>query len=252
MIKCVVVDDELPAIDVLATYINQLPGIELAGTATNPLEGIEIIKQTHPDVAFLDVQMQEMNGLELMQLLDKETLVVFCTAYSEFAIRSYDLRAVDYLMKPIRLPRFMQAIERVADMMSAKSTIVPEAIPDDYLFVKTEHKGKMIKIDMQDIDFVEALRNYVAFYRGKQKTLAYISMKELENRLPKSQFIRVHKSFIVAIKQVSSMEYSELILKNTSRHIPIGNNYKALFMDLLKDKLLFWGTVASIMCEGTG
>lgn len=238
MIKCVIIDDEQPAINVIKKYIDRLPNLQLIGEATNPLVGIDIIKKEKPDVVFLDIQMDEMNGIDVMKIIADNTLVVFCTAYSEFAVTSYDLDAIDYLMKPIEFNRFVKAVQRVSDAIAAKPSVCEEAIPNDYIFVKAGLRGKMLKIDLDDIDLVEARNNYVAFYRGANKTLAYLTMKELEERLPGSQFMRVHKSYIVALRQISSMENNELILKKLPTHIPIGANYKEPFMEKMKSKLM--------------
>lgn len=238
MIRCVIIDDEQPAINVLKKYINRLPNLELVGTETNPLLGIEIIKKEKPDVVFLDIQMDEMNGIEVMKILGDTVNVVFCTAYSEFAVTSYELDAVDYLMKPIEFNRFVKAVQRVMDVLAHQPGANNDAIPNDYIFVKAGQRGKMLKIDLDDIDFVEGMSNYIAFHRGTQKTLAYLTMKELEERLPGSQFMRVHKSYIVALKQISLMENNELILKKLSKRIPIGANYKDAFMEKMKNKLM--------------
>lgn len=238
MIRCVIIDDEQPAINVLKKYIDRLPNLELVAVETNPLLGIEIIRKEKPDVVFLDIQMDEMNGIEVMKILGDCTNVVFCTAYSEFAVTSYELDAVDYLMKPIEFNRFVKAVQRVTDVVTHQPCSNPDAIPNDYIFVKAGQRGKMLKIDLDDIDFVEGMNNYVAFHRGPQKTLAYLTMKELEERLPNSQFMRVHKSYIVALKQISSMENNELILKKLPKRIPIGANYKDAFMERMKNKLM--------------
>lgn len=238
MIRCVIIDDEEPAINILKKYIERLPNLELVKTETNPLLGIEMIKREKPDVVFLDIQMDEMNGIDVMKILGDSVNVVFCTAYSEFAVTSYDLDAVDYLMKPIEFNRFVKAVKRINDVISHQQCADSEAIPNDYIFVKAGQRGKMLKIDLDDIDFVEGMNNYVAFHRGSQKTLAYLTMKELEERLPGSQFIRVHKSFIVALKQISLMENNELALKKLSKRIPIGANYKDAFIERMKNRLM--------------
>ena len=236
--KCIIIDDEQPAINVIKKYIGRLSTLQLIGTATNPLEGIELIKKEKPDVVFLDIQMDEMNGIDVMKIISDDTLVVFCTAYSEFAVTSYDLAAIDYLMKPIEFNRFVKAVQRVSDALSVQPSVFEEAIPNDYIFVKAGQRGKMLKIDLDDIDLVEAKNNYIAFHRGANKTLAYLTMKEMEERLPASQFMRVHKSYIVALKQISSMENNELILKKLSIRIPIGAIYKEVFMERMRKRLM--------------
>lgn len=238
MIKCIIIDDEQPAINVLKNYISRLPDLKLIATETNPLLGIEIIKTEKPDLVFLDIQMDEMNGIEVMKIISDITKVIFCTAYSEFAVTSYELDAVDYLMKPIDFNRFAKAVQRVTDSIAQQPSVFTEALLNDYIFVKAGQRGKMLKIDLDDIDYVEAMNNYIAFHRGSQKTLAYLTMKELEERLPSGSFMRIHKSYIVALKQISSMENNELILKKISTRIPIGANYKEIFMKRMEQKLM--------------
>lgn len=238
MIRCVIIDDEQPAINVLKRYIDRIPNLELVGTETNPIAGIELIKNENPDVVFLDIQMEQLNGIEVVKILGDRTKIVFCTAYSEFAVTSYEFDAVDYLMKPIEFNRFLKAVQRVSDVLSHRSFCNLEAIPNDYIYVKAGKRGKLLKIDLDDIDYVEALNNYVAFHQGKRQTVAYLSLKEVEEKLPKSQFMRIHKSFVVALKQISSMENNELVLKNVSERIPIGASYKEVFLEKMKSKLM--------------
>jgi DNA-binding LytR/AlgR family response regulator len=238
MIRSVIIDDESPAIKVLKRYIDRLPNIEVVGTETNPLAGIELIRAEKPDVVFLDIQMDELSGIEVAKLIGDKIKIVFCTAYSEFAVTSYEFDAVDYLMKPIEFNRFVKAVQRVTDALAHRSTAQLEGIPNDYIYVKAGRRGKLLKIDFDDIDFVESLNNYVTFHRGAVATPAYLSLKELELKLPASQFMRVHKSFIVAVKQISSMENNQLILKNGSMRIPIGASYKEIFLESMKDKLM--------------
>ena len=236
MIKCVIIDDEQPAISVLENYIKRLPHLELVGTATNPLTGIDLVDTTKADLVFLDIQMDEMNGIEVIKLLDPKINVIFCTAYSEFAVTSYDLNAVDYLMKPIPFDRFVKAVRKIKSVDSFILSNESDSISNDYIFVKTEHKGKMIKIDLHDIDFIEAMSNYIAFYTGKSKTLVYSSMKEIESYLPSSKFIRIHKSYIVAFDKIVSVENNRILFKNRTEQIPISNSYKSAFMQVLSIK----------------
>ena len=182
--------------------------------------------------------MDEMNGIEVARVLD-DCKVVFCTAYSEFAVTSYEVNAVDYLMKPIEFNRFVKAVNRLNNVIDHRTQFTNEAIANDYFYVKMGIKGKMLKIEVDDIDYVEARSNYVAIYRGQEMTLVYLSMKELEERLPGSQFMRVHKSYIVSLKQISLLENNELVLKKKiTKRIPVGANYKAAFLERMKDKLM--------------
>lgn len=238
MIKCVIIDDEQDAINVLKRFIEKLPNLKLVGESTNPITGLEIIKREEPDLVFLDIQMDQMSGIELAKAVQQDTKIVFCTAYTEFAVESYDLNAIDYLMKPVMFPRFTRSVQRVMDALASRPSVTEEAIPNDYIFVKAGQKEKMIRIDFDDIDFVESQDHYIAFYSGDKKTMAYLSLKKIEERLPSSQFMRVHRSYIVALKQIVSLTNGELVLKRSSMRIPLGAFYKEAFMNRMKDKLM--------------
>ena len=238
MIKCVIIDDEQPAINVLENYIKRVPYLQLVGTATNPILGIELINSTKAELVFLDIQMDEMNGIDVMKVLPDNIKVIFCTAYSEFAVTSYELNAVDYLMKPIPFDRFASAIKKISPLNITSLANESVTTSNDYIFVKTEQKGKMVKIDLDDIDFIEAMNNYIAFYRGNSKTLVYSTMKEIEGHLPSSKFLRIHKSYIIAINKITSVDNNCITLKNRSEQIPVSLTYKPAFMQVLSNKVL--------------
>ena len=237
MLKCVIIDDEQSAIDVLIRYVQKIPDLELAGTETDAIKGLAMVQKLKPDVLFLDIQMEGLNGLELAAMLPDNIQVIFCTAYTEFAVNSYEIGGIDYLVKPIPFNRFMKAVQRLSNLEIPFDMRV-SAIPEDYLFVKTETKGKRKKIDLDDIDFVEAKNNYVAFHCGEVTTLAAASLKQLEDYLPTSQFIRVHKSYIVPYRQITAVENSQLVLKGVKVKIPIGESYKRDLLEKMNKRLL--------------
>lgn len=153
-LKCLVVDDEEPAIEVIKYFINQVPFLSLEAFTTNPMEAIQIINRQSIDLAFIDIQMPELSGLDLIRTIGGKCGAILTTAYSEFAAEGFDLEVIDYLVKPIRFPRFLRAANRALQMIAPAETLTEQADPlaDDYLFVKTEAKGKMIKINLKDID----------------------------------------------------------------------------------------------------
>jgi two-component system, LytTR family, response regulator len=155
-------------------------------------------------------------------------------------LESYELDVVDYLLKPIRLPRFLQAVQKATKELEEHNDekLTPVNDADDYIFVKTESKGKLLKINLDEIDYIEGMKNYVAIYCGAKKTLVYTSMKDLEERLSKKQFIRVHKSFIIPISKVTGIEGNILRLKNVAAEILIGDNYKADLMEIIRNKMI--------------
>lgn len=240
MINCIIVDDEQHAIDILVHYVKQTPHLNLVATTTNPIEALQIIAEQKIDLIFLDIQMPELSGMDLIKAINGKANVILTTAYSEFALESYELDVVDYLLKPIRLPRFLQAVQKVIKetedhVEENHSVLDPE---DGYIFVKTESKGKLLKINLGDIDYIEGMKNYVAIFCGQKKTLVYTSMKDLEERLSKNQFIRVHKSFIIPISKITGIEGNLLRLKNVAAEILIGDNYKADLMEIIRNKMI--------------
>jgi two-component system, LytTR family, response regulator len=236
MINCIIVDDEQHAIDILLHYVKQTPQLNLVGTSTNPLEAMQMVNQQKIDLVFLDVQMPELSGIDFVRAINNKVKVILTTAYSEFALESYELDVVDYLLKPIRFSRFMQAVQKAASLIEGAQGA--QGNEDDYIFVKTESKGKVLKINLADIDYIEAMKNYVAIHRSGQKTLVHTSMKELEERLPVKQFIRVHKSFIIPISKISGIEGNRLLVKGVTAEIMIGENYKNELMELVKNRMI--------------
>jgi two-component system LytT family response regulator len=232
MINCIVVDDEPHAIEVLVHYVKQTPHLHLVASFTNPIEALQQLIRQRVDLVFLDIQMPEISGIDFIKAIQGKSKVILTTAYSEFALEGYDLYVVDYLLKPIRLPRFLAAVQKAVEQINANEQ------EDDYIFVKTESKGKLLKINLADIYFIESMKNYVAIHRAGQKTLVYTSMKEMEERLPKKQFIRVHKSFIIPISGITGIEGNLVRLKNTTAEILIGENYKPELMEIIRGKMI--------------
>jgi DNA-binding LytR/AlgR family response regulator len=235
MINCIIVDDEQHAIDILEHYIKQTPHLQLAGSFTNPIEALQLVGTQKIDLVFLDIQMPELSGIDFIKTIQGKSKVILTTAYSEFALEGYDLYVVDYLLKPIRLPRFLAAVQKATEQLGSTS---PLEAGDEYMFVKTESKGKLLKIDFADIDLVESMKNYMAIHRKGEKILVYTSMKELEERLPKKQFLRVHKSFIIPIANITGIEGNLVRLKNITIDVMIGDNYKAELMEIIRGKMI--------------
>jgi DNA-binding LytR/AlgR family response regulator len=240
MINCIIVDDEQHAIDILVHYVKQTPHLNLVGSTTNPIEALQMVTAQKADLVFLDIQMPELSGIDFVKAINGKAKIIITTAYSEFALEGYELDVIDYLLKPIRLPRFLQAMQKAVNALETVSTAqeVVEENSDDDLFVKTEAKGKLLKINLADIDYIEGMKNYVAIHQGTQKILVNTSMKELEERLPHKQFLRVHKSFIIPLLKITGIEGNLLRLKNISAEILIGENYKTRLMELIRNKMI--------------
>jgi two-component system LytT family response regulator len=239
MIDCLVVDDEQHAIDILKHYIDQTPFLRLAASTTNPMEALQVVHEQAIELIFLDIQMPELSGIDFIKAIQGKAKVILTTAYSEFALESYDLDVVDYLLKPIRFPRFLQAVQKAAKETTEYGKEQPETeVEDDYIFVKTESKGKLLKINLADIDYIEGMKNYVAIHCAEKKTLVYTSMKELEERLPHKSFLRVHKSFIIPVAKITGIEGNLVRLKGVKDEILIGESYKSDLMEIIRGKMI--------------
>lgn len=238
MINCIIVDDEQHAIDILVHYVKQTPHLNLVASFTNPIEALQLLGDQKIDLVFLDIQMPELSGIDFIKTIHGKSKVILTTAYSEFALEGYELYVLDYLLKPIRLPRFLAAVQKAVEQINAGNATQHETPGDDYIFVKTESKGKLLKINLADIDFIESMKNYMVIHRSGQKTLVYTSMKELEEHLPKTYFIRVHKSFIIPVNRITGIEGNLVRLKNVTTEIQIGETYKAELMEIIRGKMI--------------
>ena len=234
MIRCIIVDDEQPAIDVLRYYIGRIPSLELVAAFTDPLKALQFLNETAVDLLFLDIQMPELSGLDLVKAIRGRSKVILTTAYSEFVSEGYELEVADYLLKPIPFPRFLKAVQRVEETNPNEEP----PVSDDYFFVKTELKGKVLKINIRDIDYVESMNNYIAIHHGGTKTIAYLNMKDLEERLPSRYFMRIHRSYIIALEKIVAIEGNTVQLHNNDRELLLGDTYRAAFLERMKGRLL--------------
>lgn len=227
-IDCYVVDDEKHAIEALSDYINQTPGWNLVGTETRPLHAFQEItsKRVKPDVTFLDIDMPKLSGMQLSELIRPHTEIIFSTAYPSYALPAFERNALDYLLKPITYERFLKTVSRAQEILRAKK-IQPV---QEYFFIHSDKKSKMLKINTNEISYIQGLSNYIQLHTvsGNIHTI-YISMKELSEKLPYEQFFRTHRSFIVNINQVELIQGNGVILKDKT-HIPLGVAYKEEFL----------------------
>jgi len=232
-IKCLIVDDEPPAIRLLKNYIGKVTFLECVETTTNPLEAIAIIDRDEIDLVFLDIQMPELTGIQLSKLIDKKTKVIFTTAYPQFAIESYNLNAIDYLLKPFEFERFYQAVLKLKNKPVAKNIISSK---DTFIFIKTDGKNNFEKVYVKDICYIEGLKNYVAIHLKDRQIITYNTLKHIEEYLPENEFIKIHKSYIISLFHIDKTDSLSVHIKNDS--LPIGDTYKQSFFDTIKKKKL--------------
>jgi len=232
--KCIIVDDEPLGIEILESYVKRMPDMDLIGKCNNALEASEFLKNHKVDLMFLDIQMPEITGLEFMRSIANPPLVVFCTAYPDFAVEGFELNAIDYLLKPVGFDRFSKTIERAREYISMKKNDTVEApdLENDHIFIKSNQK--QVKLSYDQIMYVEAFADYVKLYTPEKRYITLQTMKNMEQKLPKEKFIRVHRSFIVGIKYINTFNSSELEIGSVK--IPVGKNYKDEFLLKLRSK----------------
>jgi two-component system LytT family response regulator len=233
-IRCLIIDDKPLAIDILADYTRKTPFLELIATTTNPIEGLSIIREQQIDLVFLDIQMPELTGLQFMKIAGKQCKVILTTAYSEYALDGFEHDVIDYLLKPIAFDRFYRAAEKAMQSIGNSFDKIPP-LPqaeqrNEYLFVKTEHRIQ--KVNLRDILFVEGLQNYISINTGTERILSLQPLKKIEETLPQKEFIRVHKSFIIALRHITAIERSRIFIGESI--IPIGDNYREGFYGIIE------------------
>ena len=234
-ITCLIVEDEPLARNLLTDYVRKVPSLELVDVCSSPLAAIEVLKQKKVDVLFLDIQMPEITGITLLKVLQKKPLVVLTTAYSEYALESYDFDVVDYLLKPITLERFLKAVDRVSQRLESGGTIaspkekLPIAEGQDFIFVKDG--TKLVRIRYADILYVKGLKDYVTIYTRQQKITSLQRLKVLEDTLPSSKFIRIHNSYIVALDAIDAIHRGDVQIGTAM--LPISDSYKKNFKEFI-------------------
>jgi len=234
-IRCIILDDEFPAVQLLSDYVLKTAGLELALKTTSPTEAIAWIAENKADLIFLDVQMPELTGIEVMNIIrHSQTKVILTTAYAEYALAGYEHDIVDYLLKPVTFERFLIAAGKAKERLNLKATEVkndsnPNNRPE-FVFIKTEYRIQ--KILLSSILYIEALGDYIAFHTTTNgKILSLERMKNIEETLPKQDFIRIHKSYLINIHQIDYLERARIVINK--EYLPVGDSYK----EAVKQKL---------------
>lgn len=235
-IRCIVIDDEPIARRGMQEYIAQVGFLELAGVFENPQKAYALLGQQHIDLIFLDIEMPKLSGIDFLKSLDAPPLIIVATAYPEYAVEGYELDVVDYLVKPVPLPRFLKAVNKANDILSTrldgKMNVVKQG---GYFFVK--ENGKFIRVLYEEVLFAEALQNYVAIHLPERRIVTYITLSVLEKQLPAAMFMRVHKSYIVSLDKISSIDGNTALVGLTG--IPVSRKIKdQLVQRVLDNKLL--------------
>ncbi|MNX45139.1 Sensory transduction protein LytR [compost metagenome] len=245
-LKCIAVDDEPLALDIIEDYVSKVPFLELVKRTENAIEALQMVQAGGVDIVFLDIQMPELTGIQFLKIASGKANYILTTAYSQYASESYDLNVSDYLLKPIAFDRFYKAVEKVHNRVKVTSppdstiqplmAIVPAPQPvnpiQDFIFVKTEHKIQ--KIELDDILYIEGLKDYISIFTKTERVITLQNMKKMEETLPKGKFIRVHKSYIIALDKIESIERSRISI--CGKTIPIGDTYRDEFFKHIDNK----------------
>ena len=234
---CLIVDDEPMARKLMEQYVAKVPYLGLVQSCANPLLAIEVLQQQAVDILFLDINMPEITGLTLLKVLQKKPLVVLTTAYSEYALEGYELDVADYLLKPITFERFLKSVEKLTarlqntspPMASALPTVASREVELPYIFVKDG--TKLVKVMMQEILYIEGLKDYVGICTKDRKIVTLQTMKALEAQLPESKFIRIHNSYIVAYDAIEAIDRDKVQIGNV--FLPVSESYRKTFREFL-------------------
>lgn len=227
--SCIIIDDEEIARDLLENFIGRISHLRLLGKFSNPLEALSSIGTASVDIIFLDIQMPAMTGIEFMDTLSSTPAIIFTTAYDQYALKAYELSVIDYLLKPFSFTRFLQAVNKATELIElkhkAKSATLPpsnDKPPLEFLLIKADHK--VHRLYLKDILYIQSMKEYVVYFTDQGKIMALGSLKHLEEELPPTDFMRIHKSYIVAKNRVNSLYGNQLELGDIT--LPIGGSYK--------------------------
>jgi two-component system LytT family response regulator len=242
MIRCLIVDDEPLALHILEDYMSKIPFLQLVKATTNPIEALTLVQEGAADLVFLDVQMPELTGIQFLRIANGKAKVILTTAYPQYALEGYELDVIDYLLKPIAFDRFFKAVQKAQSVLqpAAAKPIQAEATRQqpqqdfisDFIFVKTEHKIQ--KVYLNDILFIEGLKDYISIFTSAERIITLQNMKKMEDALPTKYFIRVHKSYIVSVNKIDSIERSRIFIGE--KIIPVGDTYREEFFKVIDGK----------------
>lgn len=237
IIQCIAVDDEPLALNILEEYIKKIPYLDLKMTFTSALECIDYLKQNKVDLLFLDIQMEELSGIQLLKVLKDRPEVIFTTAYNKYAIQGFDLDVTDYLLKPISFERFLIAVDKVYEKINLKKSPVvtshetsSKSGEKDFFFVKTEFR--LQKVFLSDILYIEGMGDYVRIVTTKERIMTLQSFKKVESVLTEPRFVRVHRSYMIALDKITSVERNRIRIGD--QLIPVGENYRKAFFAMLE------------------
>ncbi len=242
MINVIIVDDEPLALDVLETYIEKIPELNLVKRCNNALEANDALKNFDVDLMFLDIQMPQLTGTDFLKTLSNPPLVVFTTAYANYAIEGFELNAIDYLLKPISLERFMKAVNKAVEQieLQRKDSAATITSSDDPNFIFVKADKKLIKVSYNEIIYIEGLKDYVIIRQDTGRIITLQTMKSLEEKLPVGIFKRIHRSYIINLNRINAIvgNMVEITEKGQTKHLPVGKNYRDELLEIINKNRL--------------
>ncbi|MDM1398967.1 response regulator transcription factor [Myroides odoratimimus] len=233
-IRCYILDDEPLAVALLSDYVQKSPQLVLVGSSTSALTSLTELQQLDVDLCFIDIQMPELTGLQIMNLLGRKTYFIITSAYNQYALEGYEHNVIDYLLKPITYERFFKSIQKTSPIIQQNNIVTtpPKIDQENHLFIKTD--GKHIKVLFNDLKYIEGLKDYLVLHLVNERLITLCTLKEMEDKLPSHLFIRVHKSFIINKQHLDAIERNRLYIDKAI--IPIGETYKKTVLgQLLKE-----------------
>lgn len=231
--NCVILDDEPLAVELLSKYVSETENLFLSFATTDAFAAIQFIQKNKVDIIFLDVQMPELSGIQMLKIIGNKYKVIFTTAYTDYALESYEYNITDYLLKPITQERFLKAVDK-ATTTGIAAPLKSNGIDNDFIFIKSD--SKIIKVNLTEILFIEGLKDYISIQTTKEKLITLQNLKTLEQHLSAHQFIRVHKSYIVALNKIDTIEKNRIFIGTTA--IPVGETYKDVFLKRIEGNRL--------------
>ncbi len=232
-LSCIIVDDEPVARKILHEFVDHVPFMDLQGKFENATKAEAFLKNNAVDIIFLDIEMPKVSGLQFLQKMNIESMVILTTAFPQYALEGYELDIIDYLLKPFAFNRFLKAVQKAKDYHEMKTRTIG-ALPSSYIFIKSDKRIE--KIELNDLLYAESVGNYVCVYTECKKIIAYLTMKSLESQLPPDEFIKIHQSYLVNCSKIDAIEGNEI--KIGGKSLPMSRNYRDLVMKIVHQRLL--------------
>jgi len=236
-LTCLIIEDEPLARNLMKDYVQKVPYLTLVEAFSNPISALEVLKSRHIDILFLDIQMPEITGISLLKTLQQKPFVILTTAYSQYALEGYELDVVDYLLKPITFERFLRAVDKVNQRVAVAAKPETEnTVTDTRSFVFVKDGTKLVKIHLDDILYIEGLKDYVTIHTKEKKVVTLQRLKALEDQLPLNQFIRIHHSYIIAVDAIETIFKNEIQIGKAL--LPISESYRKSFREFIEKNQL--------------